>query len=88
MVRQLSEVEYSLFHHKLWFRILAYSLVKLVQQPKEQFIFSDDLYLGYVPNGQIEVIGIDPQEELFHTFPVSQKKKVNNSLLFQGHESA
>ena len=23
--------------------------------------FSDDLYLGYVPGGQIEVIGIDPQ---------------------------
>ena len=32
----------------------------LPQNPRAIY-FSDDIYLGYVPGGQIEVIGIDPK---------------------------
>ena len=89
MVRQLLQKLIFLFHHKLWFfRILAYSLVKLVPTAQEQFIFLMIYTLVMYRMDKLKLLELIHKEELFHTSSVCQKKKGNNSLLFQGHESA
>lgn len=57
----LKEFKISHLSQVLVFSNTSLQLSKISPQSPRAIFFSDDLYLGYVPNGQIEVIGIDPK---------------------------
>ena len=62
MVRQLlQKLNIPISSQTLVFSNTSLQLSKIGPNSPRAIYFSDDLYLGYVPNGQIEVIGIDPQ---------------------------
>lgn len=56
----LKEFEIPSQSQTLVFSNTSLQLSKITPHTPRAIYFSDDLYLGYVPNGQIEVIGIDP----------------------------
>ena len=56
----LEEFEIPSQSQTLVFSNTSLQLSKITPHTPRAIYFSDDLYLGYVPNGQIEVIGIDP----------------------------
>lgn len=57
----LKEFKISYLSQVLVFSNTSLQLSKISPKSPRAIFFSDDLYLGYVPNGQIEVIGIDPK---------------------------
>ena len=56
----LEEFDISPKSQTLVFSNTSLQLSKISPKTPRAIYFSDDLYLGYVPNGQIEIIGIDP----------------------------
>ena len=57
----LKELSISIHSQLLVFSTTSLQLSKISPQNPRAIYFSDDVYVGYVPGGQIEVIGIDPQ---------------------------
>ena len=56
----LEELSISIHSQLLVYSTTSLQLSKISPQNPRAIYFSDDIYLGYVPGGQIEVIGIDP----------------------------
>lgn len=57
----LSKLKVSKHSQQLVFSTTSLQLSRISPRNPRAIYFSEDLYLGYVPGGQIEVIGIDPQ---------------------------
>jgi hypothetical protein len=57
----LEELKISRKSQILVFSNTSLQLSKIGPRTPRAIFFSDDLYFGYVPNGQIELIGIDPE---------------------------
>ena len=57
----LEKLEISKHSQQLVFSTTSLQLSRISPRNPRAIYFNDDLYLGYVPGGQIEVIGIDPE---------------------------
>lgn len=61
LLNLLKELSISIHSQLLVYSTTSLQLSKISPQNPRAIYFSDDIYLGYVPGGQIEVIGIDPK---------------------------
>ena len=57
----LKELGISPYSQLLVYSTTSLQLSRISPRNPRAIYFSDDIYLGYVPGGQIEIIGIDPQ---------------------------
>lgn len=57
----LEKLEISKHSQQLVFSNTSLQLSRISPRNPRAIYFNDDLYLGYVPGGQIEIIGIDPE---------------------------
>jgi hypothetical protein len=57
----LGRLKISKHSQQLVFSTTSLQLSRISPRNPRAIYFNDDLYLGYVPGGQIEVIGIDPE---------------------------
>ena len=56
----LEKLEVSIHSQQLVFSTTSLQLSMISPRNPRAIYFNEDVYLGYVPGGQIEVIGIDP----------------------------
>ncbi len=70
-------------------QLLVYSttslqLSRISPQNPRAIYFSDDIYIGYVPGGQIEVIGIDPQKgAITYIFDIPPKDSNSHPTIYR-----
>lgn len=57
----LGKLKISKYSQQLVFSTTSLQLSRISPRNPRAIYFTEDLYLGYVPGGQIEVIGIDPE---------------------------
>ena len=57
----LEKLKISKYSQQLVFSTTSLQLSKISPRNPRAIYFNEDLYLGYVPGGEIEVIGIDPE---------------------------
>ena len=57
----LGKLRISKYSQQLVFSTTSLQLSKISPRNPRAIYFNEDLYLGYVPGGEIEVIGIDPE---------------------------
>ena len=80
----LNELYISKHSQLLVYSTTSLQLSRISPYNPRAIYFSDDLYLGYVPGGQIEVIGIDPQlGAIPYIFDLPQKNEIKHPKIYR-----
>lgn len=78
--------EFNISHKSqiLVFSNTSLQLSKISPSTPRAIFFSDDIYFGYVPNGKIEIIGIDPEiGAIPYIFSLPQYQEKNFPIIYR-----
>lgn len=80
----LKELGISPYSQLLVYSTTSLQLSRISPHNPRAIYFSDDIYLGYVPGGQIEIIGIDPQlGAIPYIFNLHQAQDINHPKIYR-----
>ena len=80
----LKELGISPYSQLLVYSTTSLQLSRISPRNPRAIYFSDDIYLGYVPGGQIEIIGIDPQlGAIPYIFNLPQSQDITHPKIYR-----